>query len=96
MKLSTISTAFTVLITSAYAQELTVEDFTLFGFQDSTGAYPNYTQGIVVGSVPIHISECFFFLYFLKKPLSKTPLRQNLTMATNIFVNSESASGRVD
>lgn len=66
MKLPTISAAITVLITLAYAQQLTVENFVLFGAQDSTGAYPNYTQGIVVGSDPIHISKCLFLSF--RKP----------------------------
>ena len=60
MKLSTISTALTVLITSAYAAEEIIETFTLFGAQDATGATPNYTQSIVVGSDPIHISRSSF------------------------------------
>ena len=63
MKLSTFSTAIMVSITLAYAQQLTVETFVLFGAQDSTGAYPNYTQGIVVGSEPITISKCLIFRF---------------------------------
>ncbi|KAM0805742.1 hypothetical protein BDR22DRAFT_884707 [Usnea florida] len=57
MKLSTIAAAFTVLITSSYAAEEIIESFVLFGTQDSTGTTPNYTQSIVVGSVPIHITN---------------------------------------
>lgn len=60
MKLSTISTALTLLITSAYAAEEILETFVLLGAQDSTGATPNYTQSIVVGSDPVHISKFFF------------------------------------
>ena len=59
MKFSTISTAIMAPITFAYAQHLTVENFVLYGAPDSTGATPNYTAGIVVGSFPVAISKCF-------------------------------------
>ena len=56
MKLSTIAAA-TASITLAYASRLQTEDFVLFGAQDSTGNYPNYTQGLVVGAFPYTISK---------------------------------------
>ena len=74
MKLSTISAAITAPITLAYASQYTVENYVLYGAQDSTGAYPNYAQSIIVGSEPIKISKCFPFpvpfpfLFLGKKP----------------------------
>ena len=83
MKLSTISTALTVLVTSAYAAEEIIETFVLFGAQDATGASPNYTQGIVVGSDSIHISQYFQHILDIIFSFSKPP--QNLTIITNMF-----------
>ena len=78
MKLSTISAAITAPITLAYASQYTVENYVLYGAQDSTGAYPNYAQSIIVGSDPIRISKYFSFFLFRKIP------RQNSITATNI------------
>ena len=64
MKLSTISAALSIPITYACAQHLTDYTFVLFGAQDSTGATPNYTAGIVVGSFPVPISKCPLLLPF--------------------------------
>ena len=57
MKLSTIAAALSVSISYASAQQLTNYEFVLFGAQDSTGATPNYTAAITVGSVPVKISK---------------------------------------
>lgn len=56
MKLSTISAAVTVPITLAYA-EVILQYYVLLGAQDSNGTYPNYTQAVVVGSDPLHITN---------------------------------------
>ena len=80
MKLSIISTASTLLSTIVYAAEETLDTFTLFGAQGSTGATPNYTQSIVVGSDPVHISKFFSFPLYLSLPDNPT----DLTMATNL------------
>ena len=82
MKLSTIAAALTVLITSAYAAEEIIETFVLFGAQDATGKTPNYTQSIVVGSVPVHISKSLFSFPFC--PFARTP--PNLTMVINMIL----------
>ena len=79
MKLSTIAAAITAPITLAYAQQYQTEAFVLFGPQDSTGNYPNYTLGpLVVDAFPLTLSKFFilfflsfflsFFLFFLRKP----------------------------
>ena len=59
----------------AYAQHLTVENFVLYGVQESNGITPNYARGIVVGSVVIHISKFVF-----KKSA------QNSIIVTDIFL----------
>ena len=89
MKLSTIAAAITAPITLAYASRYQTEAFVLFGAQDSTGNYPNYTLGpLVVDAYPLTLSK-FFILFFLSFFLSsffffeKTPTI--LIIATNMI-----------
>ena len=77
MKLSTIAAAITAPITLAYASQYQLETFVLFGAQDSTGNYPNYTLGLlVVDALPLTLSNFSFFsffLYFFFFVFQKTP-----------------------
>ena len=76
MKLSTIAAAITAPITLAYASRYQTEAFVLFGAQDSTGNYPNYTLGpLVVDADPLTLSKFFHShhsfihsFFFLTKP----------------------------
>ena len=87
MKLSTIAAAITAPITLAYASRYQTEAFVLFGAQDSTGNYPNYTLGpLVVDAFPLTLSKSFilFFLsFFLSFCFWESP--PILIIATNII-----------
>ena len=88
MKLSTISAASTVLITSAYAQQYSTESFTLSGFQNSTGAYPSYAVEIVVDGGSLPISKCSYF-QFLENPFQNSSSAEiDLSIANPLVVVS--------
>ena len=101
MKLSTIAAAALSVSLGYYAanaQQLTNYEFVLFGARDSTtGATPNYTAAITVGSVPVKISKLFFLGGFLITETTPRPGRFLMIWTNNdVFFDSEPAGGGLD